>query len=174
MFSKPQKKGKIILFVLMGLLAFLLIAARLLLPSLLDKKFNRVLNKAPYPVSEKAAKLYASLDFISDLHSDVLLWSRNINKEHDFGHEDIPRMLKAKLSLQAFTIVNKVPYGLNFDRNTAASDQLTIPFILQGRPMKSWFDLTERVLVQSAELDEFAQLSQGKLRVIKFKQDLEQ
>jgi len=174
MFSKPINRSKKILLIIIGLLLLLFISARLFLPSLLDKKFNRLLNEGPYLVSEKGAKLYDSLDFISDLHSDVLLWSRDINEIHDFGHEDIPRMLKAKVSLQAFTMVNKVPYGLNFDKNTGDSDQLTIPFILQGRPIKSWFDLTERVVVQSAELHEFARLSQGKLRVIKFKQDLEQ
>ncbi|MDQ7048131.1 MAG: membrane dipeptidase [Enterobacterales bacterium] len=167
-------KGKKFTLVVLGILILGFLSARFFLPTLLDKKFNSVLNDAPYMVTEQGAKLYDSLDFIADLHSDVLLWSRDINKEHDFGHEDIPRMLKAKVSLQAFTMVNKVPYGLNFDKNTADSDQLTIPFILQGRPIKSWFDLTERVVVQSAELEQFARLSNGKLRVIKFKQDFEQ
>ncbi len=170
---KNLSRGKKFLAFFLIILIVFYIWARLSLPTLLDRKFNRLLNEAPYKASEQANRLYASLDFISDLHSDVLLWSRDINQRHDFGHEDIPRMLQAKMSLQAFTIVNKVPYGLNFDRNTGDSDQLTIPFILQGRPIKSWFDLTERVVVQSKELEDFARLSEGKLRVIKYKQDLE-
>ncbi len=172
-FSQLKNKGKKTLLILISLIILLFIFARLFLPSLLDKKFNRLLNEGPFPVSEQAAKVYDSLDFVADLHSDVLLWSRDINKEHDFGHEDIPRMLKAKVSLQAFTMVIKVPYGLNFDKNNGESDQLTIPFILQGRPIKSWFDLTQRAVVQSHELENFARLSNGKLRVIKYKQDLE-
>lgn len=154
------------------LILFSYIIARIVFPELLDKKLNRVLTPAPYLASEKAQALYNSLDFISDLHSDVLLWSRDINQQHQHGHQDVPRMIQANLALQAFTIVNKVPTGLNFDKNTGDSDQLTLPFILQGRPIKSWFSLSERVIAQSQSLEKFALKSNGKLVTIKNQRDL--
>ena len=159
-----------------GLLIFLLllayIAARIIVPTALDKKLNTVLSPSPYTASEEAKKLYQSLTFVSDLHSDVLLWDRDISKRHQHGHEDIPRMIESNMALQAFTIVNKVPQGLNFDKNTGDSDQLTLPFILQGRPIKSWFNLPDRVIAQSSSLDSFAEESNGNLTVIRSQQDL--
>jgi len=152
------------------LLVYLL--ARIFVPTIVDQRFNSVINPAPYSASEKALVLYRSLDFISDLHSDVLLWDRDISKRHDYGHEDIPRMIEANMALQAFTIVNKVPQELNFDKNSDQSDKITLPFIVQGRPMASWFDLTQRVVVQSQSLHQFANQSKGLLSVIKSQQDL--
>ncbi len=140
---------------------------------MIDQRFNTVINVAPYASSDKALEIYQNLEFISDLHSDVLLWDRDISKRHQYGHEDIPRMLEANIALQAFTIVNKVPQELNFDRNSSESDKITLPFIIQGRPISSWFDLTQRVVVQSQSLHQFAKTSNGKLTVIKSKQDLQ-
>ena len=150
---------------------FLVIA---IAPSLLDKQMNTTVISAPYQVNEKATALYDSLDFIGDLHSDVLLWQRDILKANSYGHEDVPRMLQANVALQAFTIVNKTPVGINFDRNTGDTDQITRLFMVQGRPIKSWFSLTERVIAQADSLHEFSQLSKGKLSVIKSKNDLRQ
>jgi len=156
------------------LLVLVYIFARVFVPEIIDRRFNTVLHPAPYTASEDAKKLYMSLDFIADLHSDVLLWDRDISKRHQYGHEDIPRMIESNMALQAFTIVNKVPQELNFDRNSDESDTITLPFIIQGRPMSSWFDLTQRVVVQSESLHRFAQESSGKFKVIKSKQDLQE
>lgn len=164
------KKLVISLFILV-LSAYIL--ARIFIPSMIDQRFNTVINVAPYASSDKALEIYQNLEFISDLHSDVLLWDRDISKRHQYGHEDIPRMLEANIALQAFTIVNKVPQELNFDRNSSESDKITLPFIIQGRPISSWFDLTQRVVVQSQSLHQFAKTSNGKLTVIKSKQDLQ-
>ncbi len=148
------------------------IIARIVFPEILDKKLNIVLTPPPYQASLEAQKLYNSLDFVADLHSDVLLWDRNINQKHQHGHQDVPRMIEANLALQAFTLVNKVPQGLNFEKNSGDSDQLIIPFILQGRPINSWFNPAGRVLTQSASLQQFANQSNGKLWFIKSQDDL--
>lgn len=152
---------------------FIYILARIFVPGIVDKKLNTVLNRAPYKTSARALSFYQSLDFVSDLHSDVLLWDRDIILRHDYGHEDIPRMIDANMALQAFTMVNKVPQELNFDKNSSKSDKITLPFILQGRPVASWFDLTQRVLVQAQSLHQFASRSNGQFRVIASKQDLQ-
>ena len=164
---------KKMLIVIIALLILGYIIASIIIPEFLDKKLNIVLNKQPYVASSQAKELYNSLEFISDLHSDVLLWDRDINQRHHHGHEDIPRMIESNMALQGFTIVNKVPKGLNFDKNAGDSDQLTIPFILQGRPISSWFSLPQRVITQSDSLSKYSRSSEGKLFVIRSKQDLQ-
>jgi membrane dipeptidase len=148
---------------LSGLIALLLVlylATTIIVPPIVDKKFNTSNLAPPYVVSERAQTLYNSLAFISDLHCDALLWDRDLEERHTYGHVDIPRMLAANMSLQAFTIVSKVPKSVitknpkveNFKNNKADSDIITSIYLVQGRPMKSWFSLKERALVQCKEL----------------------
>lgn len=161
-------KSTTVLLILM-IITYLL--ARIFLPSMIDQDMNKVFHSAPYNVSEKARQLYQSLDFISDLHSDVLLWKRDINQKLEYGHEDIPRMIEANMALQAFTLVNKTPENLNFEQNRDDSDSITSLFFVQGRPLSSWFDLTQRVIVLSEDLHQQAENSDDKLFIIKSKQD---
>ncbi|NDK17996.1 MAG: peptidase M19, partial [Zetaproteobacteria bacterium] len=144
-----------------------------ILPSIVDKKYNPVLQKPPYKVSQTAQQITDTLDFIADLHCDALLWKRNLLKKNDFGVVDIPRMIEGNEALQAFTIVSKVPKNMNFDKNTGETDAITLPYILEGRPIKSWFNLTQRALVQCQALQHFADISNGKFFVIKSKTDLQ-
>ncbi len=137
-----------------------------------DAKFNRVTLEAPYHPSEKALTLYNSLPFVADLHSDVLLWNRDITKRHNHGHEDIPRMLEANMALQAFTIVSKTPKNMNFEHNDDKTDNITTLMIGTGRPPTTWFSLKERALQQCKELYNFSKASQGKLRVITTQKEL--
>jgi len=141
-------------------------------PKIVDKKFNQIIQKSPYSVSKKAQQLNDTLNFIADLHCDALLWKRNLLKKHDYGAVDIPRMIASNTALQAFTIVTKAPKNMNFDQNTDKTDAITLPFIVEGRPFKSWFNLTQRALVQCAALNHFAKQSQGTFYVIKSKSDL--
>jgi len=124
------------------IICFLVIIALLLcipifVPPQLDQQKNTVVHSYPYKVTDQALELYQSFDFIGDLHSDVLLWKRDIVQKNDYGHEDIPRMVEANIALQAFTLVNKTPAKLNYDKNTGESDQITQLFIAQGRPLKT-------------------------------------
>ena len=165
-------KTRKIIIALFTTLVLIYIACTAFVPEIIDKRFNTVIHAAPYNISPQVQKIYDSFDFVADLHSDVLLWRRDILKHNDFGHEDVPRMLQAKLALQAFTIVNKVPKGLNFKKNDGHSDQLFWPQILQRRPVASWFSLSERVISQANDLHQFSQDSKGKLTVIQSKKDL--
>lgn len=137
-----------------------------------DAKFNSVVLAAPYHPSEKALTLYNNLPFVADLHSDVLLWNRDIIKRHDHGHEDIPRMVEANMALQAFTIVSKTPKNMNFEANDDKTDNITTLMLATGRPSTTWFSLKERALQQCKELYNFSDASQGKLRVITNQQEL--
>ncbi|MEE9320099.1 MAG: membrane dipeptidase [Granulosicoccus sp.] len=167
-----MRRTKLFAIWLIPVIGLLIIVAMLFLPEIIDKKLNTVTNQSPYQTTEKAQELYDSLDFVSDLHCDALLWKRDLLKRHDYGSVDIPRMLDAKVSLQAFTIVTKAPKNMNFDRNTGDTDQITLPFILQGRPVNSWFNLKERAIAQSTALHEFEVKSDGKFTVIESTGDL--
>ncbi|NOQ91508.1 MAG: peptidase M19 [Flavobacteriaceae bacterium] len=135
----------------------------LIAPEIVDKEHNKIREKAPYSVSDKANEIYKALDFIADMHCDALLWKRNLLKDNDFGQVDIPKMLKANVGLQAFTIVTKSPKGQNFDKNTGGSDNITSLYLAQGRPTNS---LTKRAIYQCEALFDFAKKSEGKFRVI--------
>ncbi len=154
--------------------SFLLIiylTASMFVPEIVDKDHNQIRQKPPYQVSEEAQQLYKSLDFRADLHCDALLWKRDLLKEHDFGQVDIPRMIKANMGLQGFTIVTKSPKAQNFDKNTGNSDNITLLYMMQRRPVSSWKSLTKRAEVQCEDLFDFEKRSKGLFRVILSKND---
>jgi microsomal dipeptidase-like Zn-dependent dipeptidase len=167
-----KKLKKIVLFTL-SIILILYFIASLIIPKKVDTKFNTVTLKPPYKVSAQAQELYNSLDFIADMHCDALLWKRNLLEKNDYGSVDIPRMIEANMSLQAFTIVTKAPKNMNFDNNTGDTDQITLPYILQRRPINSWFNLTGRALAQCEALHDFEKNSDGKFFIIKSVSDLE-
>ena len=169
-----MKRLKKIALGILVLLVILGIAATIIVPEKLDKKFNTVTLHPPYSVSAKAQQLYNSLDFIADMHCDALLWKRNLLQKNEQGSVDIQRMLEAKVALQAFTIVTKAPKNMNFDNNTGDTDQITLPFILQRRPINSWFNLTNRALAQCKALHAFEEKSAGTFRIIKSSAGLRQ
>ncbi|MDD2161317.1 dipeptidase [Pseudomonas sp. MIL19] len=158
---------------LITLLVLILIAAAsvLALPSLLDRKMNSVESPAPYPASEPAKQLHKQL-FIADLHDDALLWERDLLKRYDFGHSDLPRMLEGHVGLQVFSTVTKTPRGLNYERNSADSDNITLLAMAQRWPRKTWNSLLQRALYQAHKLNEASANSDGRLVMIKNRSDL--
>jgi microsomal dipeptidase-like Zn-dependent dipeptidase len=140
-------------------------------PKFIDKSMNKVQLKIDNP---DKVDWYDSIPFIADLHCDELLWNRSLLKAHNFGHVDLPRMQKANMALQVFSIVTKTPRGINIENNTAETDNITLLGIAQLRPTKTWFNLTERALNQCSELHKAAAASNGKLSVITNKKELTQ
>ena len=157
-----KKALKIVGFTLIILLVLYFLAT-LFVPEIIDKSHNTIRNNAPYQVSNEADSIYNSLDFIGDMHCDALLWKRNLLDDNDFGQVDIPKLLKANVALQSFTIVTKSPKGQNFNKNTGESDNITSLYLVQGRPTNS---LTQRAIYQCESLFEFAEDSENKFRVI--------
>lgn len=145
-----------------------------IVPDIMDRKHNKTQNPPPYMVSNEAQTLYASLDFIADLHCDALLWSRDLTDKNDLGHVDFPRMQEANMALQAFTIVTKSPAGQNFSSNTGESfDNITLLSVLQARPISNWFSLFDRAVYQSRRLHRFASEYDGRFIVVKSSADFE-
>lgn len=132
------------------------------------------LNKVQGPrvtVSERAAKLHSTLRIV-DLHADSLLWNRDLLKRNSIGHVDVPRLMKGGVSLQAFTIVTKMPLEAKLEGNSDRFDLITLLAIVNHWPLDSWGSLTKRALFQVDKLNSFARNSAGRLRVIRSKKDL--
>ena len=123
-----------------------------ILPQRFDRTHNVVLEHAPYEVSDRARTLHATIP-VADLHSDMLLWRRDPAKRHKRGHTDLVRLREGGVALQVFTAVTKTPAGLNYDQNTADSDQLTMLMVAQASPMRTWGSIFERATFQAGRLD---------------------
>ena len=158
---------------LLSLLIVLLIGSALIfsLPSLLDRQMNSVESPAPYPASAPAEQLHQTL-FIADLHDDALLWERDLLERYDFGHSDLPRMLEARVGLQVFSTVTKTPRGINYERNSGDSDNITLLAMAQRWPRETWSSLLQRALYQAQKLGEASANSQGRLVMIETRADL--
>ena len=160
-----KKFLKILLFILIIAIAGFF----LFVPRYLDQTSNKVtLSGAPIKND-----WYDSIPFIADLHCDELLWDRNLLKKINYGHVDVPRMQQANMAFQVFTIVSKVPAGINIEQNDDKSDQIALLSFAQLRPVSNWFSIKERALNQCKTLHEFANESDGRLRVITSKTDLQ-
>lgn len=158
-----MKKGSKILIYLVVFLVFIYFLVISIVPKIVDKQHNQIRTKPPYVVSAESQELYDNLSFIADMHCDALLWKRDLLNDNDFGQVDIPKMIKANIGLQAFTIVTKSPKDQNFDKNTGDTDNISSLFFAQGRPTSS---LTKRAILQCKELHGFAERSEGKFRVV--------
>ncbi|MCG2462712.1 dipeptidase [Flavobacteriaceae bacterium F89] len=158
---------------LLAILLLIYLLAIFIAPPLFEKKLNLVEFKNPRQLSSGAEDLYYSLPFIADLHCDALLWDRDLTKKVGYGHVDFPRMQKANVALEAFTIVTKSPKGQNFKSNSADSfDMITLLNFLQGKGPGQWFSLYNRAEYQARELHRFAKKYDDKFNIITSQKEL--
>ena len=153
------------LLIALAVLAAIGAAVFFSLPAIVDGRMNAVEAPPPYTVSPRAQALHQQL-FVADLHDDVLLWPRHLLKRYERGHTDLPRLQAGGVSLQVFSTVTKTPRGINFDRNAADSDNITLLAIGQLWPVRTWGSLLERALHQGQKLHEAANASGGQLQVV--------
>jgi len=71
-------------------------------------------------ISDEARSLHASL-LAADLHSDTLMWNRDILERSTRGHLDVPRLVEGGVAIQVFSTVTKAPKALNDEKNTGDS-----------------------------------------------------
>jgi microsomal dipeptidase-like Zn-dependent dipeptidase len=142
------------------------------LPGIVESRMNPVLRPGPYAVSARALALHRRL-VVADLHADTLLWGRDLLARGTRGHVDVPRLLEGGVSLQAFTVVTKMPWGTNIRQNTGDTDQITLLLIARARPPRTWRSLRERALDQAAAFERAAARSGGRLVPLLTKADLE-
>jgi membrane dipeptidase len=141
------------------------------LPRIVDQRINGVALAAPHSANARAMALHNAL-FVADLHDDALLWSRDLLQRYDYGHSDLPRLQEGKVSLQVFSTVTKSPKGLNFERNGADSDSITMLVMAQRWPRATWNSLLARALYQSEKLHTAAANSGGAMQIVRSQAEL--
>lgn len=121
-------------------------------PGYVESSMNRIDGKPLPKVSDRAIALHETLTIV-DLHSDTLMWKRDMMDRGDRGHMDLPRLSEGNVTLQVFSSVTKTPKGQNYDANSADSDNITLLTIAQLQPMRTWGSLLERSLWHATKLD---------------------
>lgn len=134
-------------------------------PEAIDRRMNRIDGKPLIPVSAEARALHARLRIV-DLHSDTLMWKRDLLRRSEHGHEDLPRLQQGNVALQLFSSVSKTPRGMNYDGNSGDTDSITMLTILQLQPFRTWFSLVERSLFHAQKLDRAVAASDGALQKV--------
>ena len=155
--------------ILLALVLSALAYAHWILPGQIESGMNGRISHAPYELSARAVALHESL-FVADLHSDSLLWKRDLTQRADRGHVDVPRLREGNVALQVFSATTKSPKGQNYEENTADSDQLTSLAIAQFWPFRTWDSIYERAVYQLDKLRALADRSE--LTLIESRADL--
>ncbi len=134
-------------------------------PGWLEGQMNRIDGKALIPVSAEAQALHKTLQIV-DLHSDTLMWDRDVLQRASRGHEDLPRLADGNVTLQLFSSVTKTPRGQNYDANGGDTDNITPLVIAQLQPVRTWGSLLERSLFHGEKLDRAVTRANGALRKV--------
>ena len=140
-----------LLFTVAALVVAVVAFGMLFAADVADRSMNKVTTPGPYRASPAAESLLQRLDVV-DLHADALLWDRDLLERHDHGHVDLPRLREGHVALQVFSVVTKTPRGINYDRNTDETDNVTLLAITEHYPYLAWFSLRERALWQARRL----------------------
>jgi microsomal dipeptidase-like Zn-dependent dipeptidase len=161
--------------IILGAIAILLaVAAGLffyVIPVRIDAGRNLVLPHEPYDISAGAQALHATLD-VADLHSDMLLWMRDPAQRNDRGHTDLPRLREGRVALQVFASVTKTPSSMNYEENSADSDNITPLAIAQRWPVDTWGSIRNRALYHADRLNRLAE-NDDAFTVIRTRGDLD-
>jgi membrane dipeptidase len=162
-----------------GALAALLVAGVVSfftwIPRSLDGAMNKHLQSPPLPALTADAKALHQRLTIVDLHGDTLLWDRDLDSQSGRGHIDLQRLQRGNVALQIFSSVTKTPAGQNYDSNPSdARDNITPLAIAQLQPLRTWTSLAERSLWHADKLKGWVADSDGALRLIQTRADLDQ
>jgi len=131
-------------------------------PGYVEASMNKVDGKPLPKVSAEAIALHKTLTIV-DLHSDTLMWKRDMLDRADRGHMDLPRLQEGNVALQVFSSVSKTPKGQNYDANGSDSDNITLLAVAQMQPARTWNSLLERSLWHGEKLDRATEASKGTL-----------
>lgn len=148
--------GQKILLAVVALLLLGLAWLQWVFPGQFEAATNVNLPHEPYSISAEARAVHDSL-FIADLHSDSLLWKRDLLERSSIGHMDVPRLREGNVALQVFSATTKSPEGQNYEENEAdARDRITALAIASFWPPRTWGSLYERAVYQLEKLHKLA------------------
>jgi len=134
-------------------------------PGYVEGSMNQIDGKPLIAVSAEAKALHKTLNIV-DLHSDTLMWNRDLNDSASRGHMDLPRLQDGNVALQLFSSVTKTPKGQNYDGNGADSDNITLLTIAQLQPVKTWSSLAERSLYHAQKRDAAVDASDNAIKAV--------
>lgn len=134
-------------------------------PAYVEGSMNQIDGKPLIAVSDEAKALHKTLTII-DLHSDTLMWNRDLNNSVSRGHMDLPRLQEGNVALQLFSSVTKTPKNQNYDGNGADTDNITLLTIAQLQPVKTWSSLVERSLYHAQKRDAAVAGSNGAIKAV--------
>jgi membrane dipeptidase len=143
-----------------------------LAPGIVERAQNQVVDADLPAVTPQTQALHDSLQ-IADMHSDTLMWDRDLLERSSRGHMDLPRLQDGNVALQVFSSVSKSPKGQNYDANTADTDNITLLTFAQLQPPRTWGSLLQRSLYHAEKLEKAAADSDGTLRLIRTRGDLD-
>ena len=135
------------------------------LPGYVEGSMNQIDGQPLIAVSDEAKALHKTLEIV-DLHSDTLMWDRDLNDKASRGHMDLPRLQDGNVALQLFSSVTKTPKGQNYDGNSDKTDNITLLTIAQLQPVKTWNSLVERSLYHAQKRNAQVVASNGALKAI--------
>ena len=148
-----------------SLLGLAVVAAFLVLPGIIDRRMNKVVDAPHLVVTDSARALHGTL-FVADLHADEMLWGRDLLARIDHGHVDLPRMREGNVALQVFAAVTKTPRNMNYDSNTGETDNILPLALVQRWPLAAISSLRARAVHQSDRLRDAVGRSSGALMLI--------
>lgn len=157
----------VLVLLLLGVVGFFALG-----PGIVENSMNRMADTDLAEPDRETVALHDSL-FIADLHSDTLMWNRDLLDRSDRGHMDLPRLQDGNVGLQVFSSVSKTPKNQNYDSNPANTDNITLLAILQLQPPRTWTSLVERSLYHAEKLQDAVADSEGELRFIRSRDDLD-
>lgn len=163
----PKRK-----LLLVPILAFLVIwlALHFALLPIMERRMNRVSGHS-IPVSSAAKQLHGQLR-LADLHADSLLFDRDLTRRWDRGHVDLVRLKEGHYALQNFTVVTKVPWGINIERNPADSDEVGWAMAASLRPVRAWRSPLQRALYQADNLHRYER--SGEMQIVLKRSDVQE
>ncbi|KAA1423891.1 peptidase M19 [Mumia zhuanghuii] len=162
---------KRVLIALLALVVLAAVAFFTIVPGVVERSMNTI-EPGPLPeVTEETQALHDSLTIL-DMHSDTLLWNRDLLDRSERGHVDLPRLEDGNVALQVFSSVSKSPKGQNFDSNSADTDNITLLTIVQLQPPRTWGSIFERSMYHADRLQDAEERSDGRLRIVRTSEDL--
>lgn len=142
------------------------------LPGVVENSLNSIDPESFGELSDEAEELHQEIA-VADMHADTLLWKRDLNEWGNRGHADIPRLQAGNVAVQVFSSVSKTPKGQNYDSNSADTDNIRLLSIAQLQPPRTWNSVLQRSLFHAQKLEDAAKDSDGNLRLIRTRGDLD-
>jgi membrane dipeptidase len=110
-------------------------------------------NRPPIVEPSEEARRIQREAIVIDLHTDSLLWPRDLNRTGEGGQVDFPRMRQGGLDAVAFTIVTRF-YGL-----------MGLKALHDLWPPRTWFSAEARYLYHIERMERFLEASHGQARL---------